>query len=312
MKVSVVIPCYSDPAIENKAGEELWYTVCAAHSALEFSGMDFEIIPVMNGVYPMPANCQHVGERIKTIYCGTGVESPQAARDAGMRHAEGEFVFFLDAHVVVPPNFFTVILEDMVKNDADFMGTPHRFLGPTYYGAKVAWHEYLWCRDIIRVPPRGAEPWRAAVHPHGAFCMRRSAWERAGGYWKALKGWGGEETQLCLKLWMMGLSVWVTPRTYHWHWLPPAARRTADIFSQPHFARNFLLIAAAYGDEARVRKSYESLSMLYWGLQNKYPEMIAEVLDSSAVKREKAVVQAGAFKNIDELRGYFRSEGIVD
>lgn len=311
--ISVVIPCHTTPETADRASEGLWYTVAAAASALEDTGKEHEIVAVLNGQYPIPAGLLHDHTHIRAVFCGPGVQSPQAARHAGLRYTSGEHVFFLDAHVIVPPDFFDVVLDDMAETGADFMGTGHRFLGPTFFGCRVAWNEYLWCRKVLYEPPRGSrKPWRAAVHPHGAFCVRRSAYADAGGYWLALKGYGGEETQLCFKLWLTGRSVWVTPNTYHWHWLPPQGRHDTRTFRDEQFARNFLLIAAAYGDVERVRASYRSLSALYWNLEDHFPEMIESVLSSPEVEAERAVVQEGPFKNLDELRQLFRAEGIVD
>lgn len=312
--ISVVIPCHARKQNESEVGQQLWYTVASATSSLEASGFDYEIVVILNGEYPMTASLMHESSRVKAIFAGAQIDSPQSARNLGVRYTRGEFIFFLDAHVVVPPNFFSQIVSDMTESGADFMGTGHRYLGDQYFASRIAWEEFLWGRDTLNHPPNGADNlWMTAIHPHGAFCVRREAYLDAGGYWLALKGFGGEETQLCLKFWLMGKTVWATPRTYHWHWLPPGGRRGGELWKDPDLARNFLLIAAAYGDAERVKKSYDSLKILYWGNEDIFPMMQQNVLNCEETLAERKVVaEQGKFKSLAELRKYFNSNGVLN
>ena|SRR5690242_19445820 len=88
---------------------------------------------------------------------------------------------------------------------------------------------YLWTKKTLLEPPSSG-PFKVATHPHGAFAVRRDSFLKAGGYWRELHGFGGEETQLCLKFWLMGMTCWATPRVYHWHWLPAGGRRGSETF----------------------------------------------------------------------------------
>ncbi|MFZ1009252.1 MAG: glycosyltransferase, partial [Candidatus Sulfotelmatobacter sp.] len=178
--VSVIIPCHSSARNSAAVGEEVWYTVSSTISALEETQLEYEVIIILNGEYPITASLMHDARGVKTVFAGPQYNSPQAARHLGVQQSSGDPIFFLDAHVVVPPNFFRQIVADMEEVGADFMGTPHRFLGETWYGCHVAWDEYLWGNRTLQVPPLGpGKLFQAAIHPHGAFAMRRASYEKA-------------------------------------------------------------------------------------------------------------------------------------
>lgn len=312
--ISVIIPCHSTPEKADGVSKELWFTVASIISVLEHSEIEYEIIVVLNGAYPVVASLLHEQGRAKAIFAGPAYESPQAARHLGLERTSGDVVFFLDAHVVIPPDFFRQVLSDMDEVGADFMGTGHRWLGPTWYGAKVAWDEYLWSHETTSVQPCGnGKLWRAALHPHGAFAVRRESYDRAGGYWQALKGFGGEESQLCFKFWMMGLSCWVTPRTYHWHYLLPGGRRDGSLFRDENFARNFLLVAAAYGGDEQFERSYNSMKILHWANEEPFPMMRQQVLCGKELRAEREMIAREAkYKSLAELREFFNETGVMN
>jgi hypothetical protein len=312
--ISVVIPCRTTPQTAEHVDEQLWYTASAAISSLEASKIDYEIVAVMNGPYPITSPAFPQQKNMRVVYAGNHVESPQAARHMGTCETRGETIFFIDSHVLVPPGFFRTVLDEMDETGADFMGTGHRYLSGTHYGCRVAWDEYLWVNKVYNAPPLGPNvPWRAAIHPHGAFAVKRCSYNYAGGYWRALRGWGGEETQLCLKFWMLGLSCWATPRTYHWHWLPTGSRRGPEVFQEERFARNFMMIAAAYGGDDVVRRAYRSFQILYWRNEDRYPKMMNEVTSSleTTIERER-IAERGKFSSTAELRRWFDETGVIN
>jgi hypothetical protein len=311
--LSVIIPCHSTPVTAEMVGQQVWYTVASALSNLELLGLPYEIVIVMNGEYPMAASLTHEHSTVKIIFAGANVDSPQAARRLGVQSSLGEILFFLDAHVVIPPNFFNTILYDMREVGADFMGAAHRFIGQNFYAHRIAWDDYLWGSEILYNPVDGDRPAKVALHPHGAFAIRREAYDAIGGYWDGIKGFGGEEPQLCFKLWMFRKTCWVTPRTYHWHWLAPGSRRGPEIFSDRRFVRNFLALAAAYSDEKQVRASYEAFQRVNWQGRSLYPCLVEEILADPEVAREReSVLLNGEYKNLRELRVMFDCESVLN
>lgn len=311
--ISVVIPCHATRANAAAVGQQLWYTVASVISALEQSGIAAEIIVVANGEHPDQAKLMHAAESCRVYFCGKDIDSPQSARHFGFLAARGEILFSLDAHVIVPSNFFRQILDDMADTGADFMGAAYRSMLPKTYANRVDWGAYLWGGESIFEPPRGDNPFKTAVHPHGAFAITRNAYFGVGGYWRALRGFGGEESQLCFKLWLMGRTCWATPRTHHWHWLTPLETRHPEVFASESYARNFLMVAAAYSDERQVRDSYFALQMFHWGNVSKFPMLVQDVLaDHDAFVERSAVFAAGKYENLRQLREMFNAEGVLN
>jgi glycosyltransferase involved in cell wall biosynthesis len=311
--ISVIIPCHATPENSLIVGQQLWYTVASAISSLEVCGEPYEILVILNGEHPQQASLMHQADSIKAIYCGKEIDSPQAARHLGFQKAKGDVLFSLDAHIIVPTNFFRQILDDMKDTGADFMGAAHRFLLPNSYGNRVDWGAYLWGGESIFVPPRGDKPFKTALHPHGAFAITREAYFDVGGYWLGLHGFGGEESQLCFKLWLMGRTCWATPRTHHWHWLSPMDRRNRGVFEDENFVRNFLIVAAAYSDEKQVRDSYDGMLNFHWGNLSKFPMAVQDALCDPEVKKEREfIAENGKYKNLMELREMFNVSGVLN
>jgi glycosyltransferase involved in cell wall biosynthesis len=305
--ISLVIP---------SRGESLglWATVASAKSDLLASGEPFEIIAVVNGEPPGIASWMLREDFCRIIY--SAASSPQEARHQGLLQAKSDFVFFADAHCVFPPRWFLSMREEADRSgtDAIFGGT--RFLSGATYGMRLGWREYLWGSDVIYEKHlkahSGELPAPIAIIGHGAFGIRKRAYLESGGYWLALRGFGGEETQLNLKLWMMSFRCHVTPRCYHWHYSMPGERRGPELFNGRQFVRNFLMIAAAYGGPERVQKSHHSFCVHYWKNEDLYPGICEEVLSDPAVAEERAFVDANCrYKNLEELRAMFDAEGVI-
>lgn len=287
----------------------LWSTVASAVEALQYSELSYEIIVVADGTAPDIAAYLHRSKLCSVIYANAG--SPQAARHIGACEAQGDVLFFADAHVLFPEGFFWDVLEDMRKTCADLMHTPHRFLGNTFYGFHVDWNGYLWSAQNVNGPV--TESFKIAVAGHGAFAIRKDSYLKAGGYWQALKGFGGEETQLNFKLWLMGMTCWMTARTYHWHWMPPAGRHTDAMFRDKDFVRNFLMVAAAYGGPEQLERSYRAFVLQHWEFKKLYHELMSEVWCSNAVCEERAFIAEHCnYETVHGLREMFIREGVVN
>lgn len=304
--LSLVIPSRGE-------AQGLWSTVASAHDALKATGEQYEIWAVVNGKVPDLATWMFHEGTCNVLW--SGADSPQMARDQGLKQSRGEFVFFADAHCVFPRDYFSILLEDAERTKADAIFGGTRFCSNPTYGMKVGWNEYLWGQDVVykkHIDERGDGPAPIGIIGHGAFGIRRKAYMDAGGYWLALHGFGGEETQFNFKLWMMGFRCFVTPRVYHWHYLPFGERHGFDIHSNRDFVRNFLMIAAAYGGEQRVRESYNAFQAYYWQGKALHPELPAEVLAAEEVAAERAFIREHAvYKDLNALREMFVREGVI-
>ena len=300
--ISIVIPSREpDEAL-------IWATLTSAISDLRASDIEYEILLVLCGP-KFPDIAKHIARHGLAKVAYTNADSPQVARHIGISTAKGDTVFCLDAHVVVPPGFFRRVLEDMQATGADLMHTPYKFLQAVSYGYRVAWGAYLWSAEALRQPP-SASPFKIAVAGHGAFAVRKESYKRAGGYWLGLRGFGGEEVQLDFKFWLSGMTCWMTPRTYHWHFVANPQRHTEELYKERNFVRNFLLVAAIYGGAEQVEKSYAAMRGRCWGWQDLYPELKEEVLHDA--EEERGRVAATGIDSIPALREFLNAEGVAN
>ncbi len=319
MDISVVIPSRDDPA-------GLYFTFAAASAELEYSGLYSEIIAVVDGEWHETARAMRQHQACRVVNGVFG--SPQHARHFGAEQASGKYVFFLDSHVVPCRDFFRCMVNTAEETGAAIVYSPHATWarGVMGYGYGVDWCGNLWSKDhqteplvmLNGVTQKSVTPYRVAMMGHGGICVNREKYFAAGGYWLAQTGWGGEESHLSLKLWMLGHETWVDPRIYHWHYM--AHRRGEEIFVDREHVRNFLISAYALGGEKYLNRCFFKYTMArnvhatpeaarnvpaidpYRDLYEAAPMEAAE---------ERARICAGPFGgDLDKLRAFFRQNEI--
>lgn len=319
MDISVVIPSRNDPA-------GLYFTFAAASVDLEHSGLSHEIIAVVDGETHETSRAllQHQACR---VICGT-FGSPQHARHFGAEQAAGKYIFFLDSHVVPCRDFFRRMTETAEATGAAIVYSPHATWarGVMGYGYGVDWCGNLWSKDhqteplVTRngVTQKSDGPYRAAMMGHGGICVSREKYFAVGGYWLVQRGWGGEESHLSLKCWMLGQETWADPRVYHWHYM--AHRRGEEVFLDREHVRNFLISAYALGGEKYLNQCF----FKYTTARNVHatPEAARSAAPTdpyrdlfesapAEAQEERARICAGPFGgDLDRLREFFRTEGI--
>ena len=154
------------------------------------------------------------------------------------------------------------------------------------YGTTTNLDGNLWFKQTL-YSPLSDKPYRVPQFGHSCFMLDRDAYMAVGGYTDLLTGWGGEESLLCLKFWMLGYTLWQTPNIRHAHYL---ADRTNGAMQSDAFARNFQI--AKYVLTGNVSD----------GLQVTGP-----------MHAERQRIMDGPFQgDINKLRAYFRAEGIAD
>lgn len=184
--------------IPNKdEGELLIRTV---KSVLESEGPSFEVIvvddrskhpPDLNGLWPNVFQIEGPG---------LGVAP---ARNAGAEMARGRYLVFLDGHVLVPPEWLTVILNA-------FRAAPHLAAmspgiavegDPENAGYGLTWDDRLsirWLakpgRDIAEVP----------LLPGGCVAVRSDIFKVSGGFNRGFRGHGYDDQEFSLRLWLLG------------------------------------------------------------------------------------------------------------
>lgn len=319
VKFAIVIPSYNDAA-------GLWYTVAACRADLEadFSPDDYEIIAVVDG--PEDDETRVILGMKQNAMCrvlNVNTRTPQKNRHIGLLQTDAPYVFFLDSHIVPSRGYFKRMYDSMLETGAAMIHAGHCFWRRdkcgTAYAYHMNWKDQFWSETAECVPQAKDRPYPICLAGHGAVCVDRAQYLEVGGYWDALEGWGGEEPQLNLKFWLLGKTVMMEPRVYHWHFMP-MKRNLCGIQVSDRYAKNFMLVAYASGGQKYLDAVHYFFNQLQNGHKSIDEALAAEaILPYSAIydaipkeaEAEREAVCAGPFGgDLDRLREYFVAEGI--
>lgn len=317
MKLSIVIPSHKDAA-------GLWYTVVAALADLEndFAPGEYEIIGVIDGPEDDQSIITNMKQQkmCKLLFTNTG--TPQKNRHIGLLEAEADYVFFLDSHVIPSRGFFKRVLQTAEEHsDVAIVHAAHCFWkrDKMNFGYNMDWMNYFWSFKSEIAPQRSDAAYPICLSGHGAMCVNKKLYLQIGGYWDALQGWGGEEPQLNLKVWLLGYRILMEPRVYHWHFMP-SKRQLKEVQHSLPYARNFLLVAYASGGQQYLEYVYHFFTQMenrhatleeaiHAKPQAPYQELYDTIPQIAAA--ERATISGGPFAgDLDKLREFFTTNGI--
>ncbi len=144
------------------------------------------------------------------------------ARNAGARLATGDMLVFCDAHVEVPDRWLDALAQTLENEHCDAVTPgigplePEDFT-PLYMIAFSAPLHAVGCGRIFRSLidntwlPRHSAPMDCPILSGGCFAIRRDAWRHVGGYEDAFRGYGYDEEEISLKLWLFGHRLMTAP-----------------------------------------------------------------------------------------------------
>jgi GT2 family glycosyltransferase len=164
------------------------------------------------------------------------------ARNRAAAHAYGERLIFLDAHVQLPERWSEPLLE-MLDNPAVGAAAP----------AISVWGQAQNCGYGLRwtdaglgvtwLPRQGEAPYAVPLLPGACFAIRRNVFAAAGGFDHGLVQWGSEDTELSLRLWLLGYELGMVPGVTIAHLFRPRHPYTVAATSVVH---NVLRVAAVH------------------------------------------------------------------
>ncbi len=238
-RVSVIIPAYNAAA-----------TIAATiESVLGQTFRDFEIIAVDDGSTDRTLEIlRGFGSRIRILEQHN--EGPAAARNAGARFSSGEYLAFLDADDVWRPAMMERAVAELEADPAAVLvyfnavlaDSDGRELGTTLvgkgYGHAPSLHELL--THLWPIMPSAA-------------VVRRSAYERCGGYRDELKGasFRFEDVDFWIRMREQGPFVYVAEPLVVWRfaWFPAKLKKLPDYSKALHIFERHL--QEYYGVSAR-------------------------------------------------------------
>jgi GT2 family glycosyltransferase len=297
-RISVVIPAANESFYLRRTVEQFAATLPAAS----------EIIVVDNGSADGCADflaagwhaSDRAGEVDVRLVRTADTLGVSGARNLGMSHAYGEVIVVADAHVDVPPGWWQPMVAVLNRPRVGIVGPGFGILGnadlESACGQRIV-------NTLLRtewLPYTKADAYPVPVLGGGFMAMRRTTIAQVGAFDDGMMQWGAEDLEICVRMWLMGYEVWVTPEVaiphyfrtsnpnkVEYHWVIHNTIRTALL----HFSQERL---------ARVLWAYSS--------NKSYPKALAIATDTDVWQRRQ---QFAARRQFDDnwffQHPYFRS-----
>jgi hypothetical protein len=338
--LSIIIPAY---ALDDAVG--LWATIEACVFDLQNSGLTYDFRVCVNGTSIPPEATETIHKYLsKAGLVGEWInkvepQCPARARQLLARNCDSKYIFLLDNHCIPMPGYFKRGVEVSDKYKLDLLhSVTHMFTGfRRDYEYRLTLEKNFWANEGYETPLKD-EPYPIAAAGHGGIVLRNSTLKETGGYWEGFDGYAGEEMYVDMKYWMLGKKVWLDPKFIHAHWAAP--RKYQRRSSEGYFL-NMLMAANIIGGEAWLNRVYNNVKnndILPQPVNNKvsaelssddildvgkYAESLnvssqpIKTLDASYIDRARytsrehaAWLARNRSMTLDELLGYFRSNGI--
>jgi hypothetical protein len=117
--------------------------------------------------------------------------------------------------------------------------------------------------------------------------MRRGVFAGVGGFDTGLVGWGGEDAELCLRLWLLGYRCLVVPRAVIVHVFKDVLTHELPSDAVLH---NLLRIAATHFGRERLARTIANRAG-----EPQFPEAVARLLDGDAFERRACLRATRAY-----------------
>ena len=240
-KVSVCIPYSMD-------WPHIYFTANQAATLLVASKLSHEIIVVANNSDEQCIEdtaklitARDFGEPHRAKLIVNDTPSNGVAANIAAQHATGEYLCFMDSHCVLHPNIFEECIKVMEADDLaglvhapiTWTGVPHNpenfdFVpGKRCYQYRYRewdnkkpgeWYLHQHFHGTYNHAMQNPRPYQIAGCGHGFFMVRRSTWEKVGGYHPGQIAYGGREPFVTFKMWLFGFRNYTVPTTNHIHY----------------------------------------------------------------------------------------------
>jgi len=173
------------------------------------------------------------------------------ARNLGAEHAAGEYLVFLDGHCQVSPNWLDGFAEALAPPDVALAGPCFtRLETPHPRGCGMFWADYTLDPNWFE-PVDGSGPYAVPLTTGACQAFRRHNFLAVGRYESGFTRWGFEDTEMCLRAWLLGYRVVVSPGiTVAHHFRESRAYEVDDV----DVTYNFLRMLHLHFSQARIRR----------------------------------------------------------
>ena len=133
------------------------------------------------------------------------------ARNLGASEARGDCVIFMDAHCRVSPGWLDHFAQVLAADDVGMAGPSFTKLQtPRPRGCGMYWPDHTLDPCWFEVP-EDEQTFCAPLTTGACQAFRRDTFQALGGYDDGFTRWGFEDVEMCLRVWLLGLTVAVQP-----------------------------------------------------------------------------------------------------
>lgn len=266
--ISIILPCRND-------SRYLEPTIGLIVASME--DPDYEIIVVDDGSEPPISRLDLGGIHYQVIR--TSGEGPARARNIGVEVAKGDIIVFFDSHVAPLHGWDVHLKQILSKPEVGIVGpVVSNLLDPSgkgYGGTFDLSFHFRW------LSKKGDDPYPVPTLSACAIAARRDTFLEIGGFDEGLRRWGDEDTELCLRCWLLGFHVYLSPSAEVMHLFRPAHPYPVSYLG---IAINKVRIAFMHWSKARFEKSLRMM------LARGYPVLLAlayNLLDEGLWKKRE-------------------------
>lgn len=194
------------------------------------------------------------------------------ARSRGVEMADGDILVFCDAHISVEPRWLDELIK-VIENYGTGAVTPAfgRLEDDNCDGGRIdvmsaaqseiqdrvrCGRTFRRLSETVWMSGR-TSPFETPVLPGACWAVRSDIFRKIGGYEKSFRGYGGEEEEISLKLWLNGYTAYATPRTCVRHKFRRSAPYRINISD---FLYNRIYTALRHYNDIRAEKLLAELS----------------------------------------------------
>lgn len=268
LKISLIVTCKNEDD----------YIRQTLISILENSGqIPFRIIVVDDGSTDGCCDFLRSGEKPGITLLTTGGVYTGQARNIGAAEAGGDILVFCDAHIYVEKNWLTKLVAPLQLPGVDAVAPgirPHDYEGPAWGG--ITWEadmtsRWLFCATGLTPVP---------VLPRNCLAVTRAAFAAIGGFDNGLKGYGYDDIEFSLKLWLWGFGAFITPDVTIRHVFRRPRSYQVNVADVDY---NLLRLAVIHFNQERLGRVINLV-------KNKphFPEVFTDVVLGDALRRREA------------------------
>jgi glycosyltransferase involved in cell wall biosynthesis len=201
------------------------------------------------------------------------------SRNFGASECHGDILVFIDGHCYTPPGWLARLTIPLADPRVGMIGPAFASLehGNGDCGMGVQWIgpdlNYEWMAQ------QDEAPYPVPLIPGGCQAFRRPLFEAIGGYDGGMTRWGGEDMEICLRVWLMGYQVLVHPQVLIYHLFRKQFPYAVDNAGIIH---NLLRVAVLHLSQDRLAKVISHYSQ-----DPDFTNGLMMLLDSDVIERRR-------------------------